>query len=317
MTSPRIGIALGSGSARGWAHIGVLRALAESGIAPAVVCGTSIGALVGGSYVTDQLDALESWARSITLLDIVGLMDVRLARGGFIGGARLFAGLRRIQKDVRIEDLPKPFAAIATEFASGREVWLQRGSLLDAIRASAALPGIFPPFRYGEHWLVDGGLVNPVPVSACRALGADVVIAVNLNGDLTSRNRPARPARHLRRRGRRVRPEFLDKLSARLRKEFRNTTSLFATRRQRVLKAEPPGFFEVLGGAIYIMQDRITRSRLAGDPPDVLLTPRLGHIRLFDFDRSDEVISEGRACVVPMLPAIERALRDVGRTIED
>ena len=315
MTSPRIGIALGSGSARGWAHIGVLRALAEAGIEPDVVCGTSIGALVGGSYVTDQLDALESWARSISLLDIVGLMDVRLARGGFIAGARLFAGLRKIQQDVRIEDLPKPFAAVATEFASGRETWLQRGSLLDAIRASAALPGIFPPFPFGEHWLVDGGLVNPVPVSVCRALGADVVIAVNLNGDLTSRNRPL-PAKRPARRRRTARADFLDKLSARLRQEFRNTTSLFPAQR-RSAKAEPPGFFEVLAGAIYIMQDRITRSRLAGDPPDALLTPRLGHIRLFDFDCSDEVIAEGRASVSPMLPAIERALRNVGRAVED
>jgi NTE family protein len=306
MTRPCIGIALGSGSARGWAHIGVLRALSEAGIEPDIVCGTSIGALVGGAYVSGRLDALDDWARSVALFDIVGLMDVTLTRGGVITGGRLFKGLRSLQPDQRIEDLPKPFAAVATDFATGREQWLQKGSLLDAVRASASLPGIFPPVKMGGQWLVDGGLVNPVPVSVCRALGAEVVIAVNLNGDLTSRNVSPRRERRRRPAPRRREPDLFNKLSARLREEFRGTASFLSSQllppRQR-----GPGFFEVLAGTIYIMQDRITRSRMAGDPPDIMVAPQLGHIRLLDFHRAEEAIDEGYACVAPVLGMIQRA----------
>jgi NTE family protein len=308
MARPRIGIALGSGSARGWAHIGVLRALQEAEVEPDVVCGTSIGALVGAAYVAGQLDALESWARSITILDIVGLMDVTLARGGLIAGERLFKGLQRFHRDVRIEHLHKPFAAVATEFGSGREVWLQRGSLLDAVRASTSLPGIFPPAKLGAQWLVDGGLVNPVPVSACRALGADVVIAVNLNGDLTSRMTAPRRGRAGRHPAAAPQRDLLGKLSARLARRGTDALAqqLFSGRR------ETPGFFEVLAGALYIMQDRITRSRMAGDPPDVVLAPRLGHIRLLEFHRAAEAIDEGHAAVVALLSEIRRAVAPPG-----
>jgi NTE family protein len=311
MRRPRLGIALGSGSARGWAHIGVLRALSEAGIEPDIVCGTSIGALVGGAYVSGQLDALDDWARSITLFDIVGLLDVTLVRGGMIAGARLFKGLRKLQPDRLIEELPKPFAAIATDFATGRELWLQKGSLLDAVRASASLPGIFPPVKLGGEWVVDGGLVNPVPVSVCRALGAEVVIAVNLNGDLTSRNVGPRFGRRRRQLLRKREPDVLNTLSARLRQEFRGTASFLSSQLLRP-RQKGPGFFEVLAGTIYIMQDRITRSRMAGDPPDVLVAPQLGHIRLLDFHRAEDTIDEGYACVKPLLGVIERAVATIG-----
>lgn len=311
MRRPRLGIALGSGSARGWAHIGVLRALSEAGIEPDIVCGTSIGALVGGAYVSGQLDALDDWARSITLFDIVGLLDVTLVRGGMIAGARLFKGLRKLQPDRLIEELPKPFAAIATDFATGRELWLQKGSLLDAVRASASLPGIFPPVKLGGEWVVDGGLVNPVPVSVCRALGAEVVIAVNLNGDLTSRNVGPRFGRRRRQLLRKREPDVLNTLSARLRQEFRGTANFLSSQLLRP-RQKGPGFFEVLAGTIYIMQDRITRSRMAGDPPEVLVAPQLGHIRLLDFHRAEDTIDEGYACVKPLLGVIERAVATIG-----
>jgi len=304
---PRIGLALGSGSARGWAHIGVLRALAAAGIAPDVVCGTSIGSLVGGAYLGGQLDILETWVRSITWLDVVGLMDVTLRRGGVIAGEKLFAGLRKLHPDVRIEALPKPFAAVATDLATGRELWLQHGALLDAVRASSSLPGLLRPVRLGNQWLVDGGLVNPVPVSVCRALGAEVVIAVNLNGDITSRLLAPRSPRRPPRAPARADADLFDKLSARLREEFRGTTTFLATQ-LRSKTPKPPGFFDVLAGTIYIMQDRITRSRMAGDPPDVILTPRLGHIRLLDFHRAAEAIAEGRECTTEHLAAIQRVV---------
>ncbi len=294
--SPRLGIALGSGSARGWAHIGVLRALEAAGIEPQIVCGTSIGALVGGTYAAGQLDALEVWVRSLSLLDVVGFMDVTLTRGGLIAGDKLFKGLHDVQSDVTIERLAKPFAAVATDFASGREIWLQKGSLLDAVRASTSLPGIFPPVKVAGQWLVDGGLVNPVPVSVSRALGAEVVIAVNLNGDLTSRNAPPRAAR-------RASPTI--KLSTRLKL---SGAGGFLAAQLLEPKQKTPGFFEVLAGALYIMQDRITRSRMAGDPPDVVLTPRLAQIRLLEFHRAEEAIDAGRAAVALMLGEVERAL---------
>jgi NTE family protein len=313
MARPRIGIALGSGSARGWAHIGVLRALREeAGVEPDVVCGTSIGAVVGAAFVTGQLGRLEQWARSIRFFDIVSLMDVSRVRGGFIGGTRLLKVFRSLHTEARIEDLRQPFAAVATDFITGREVWLQKGPLLDAVRASMSLPGLLPPFKLGEQWLLDGGLVNPVPVSVCRALGADVVLAVNLNSDLTARNLlPTAPvSRHLPGLTELARPALKrsrGKRAAALAAQLRDTTGFLATQ-LRSRRTPGPSFFEVLTGALYIMQDRITRSRMAGDPPDVMFTPRLAHIRLLDFDHADEVIAEGRACVAAMLPAVRRAL---------
>jgi len=180
----KIGLALGSGSARGWSHIGVIHGLLEEGIDIDIVCGTSIGSIVGGALAAGALDKLDKWARELAWSDILGFMDVTLPRSGLIEGDRIAKFFRENLSDPNIEDLPLPFAAVSTDMSSGREVWLQKGSLIDAIRASISLPGIFTPFKQGERWLVDGGLVNPVPVSLCRAMGADVVIAVNLNSDI-------------------------------------------------------------------------------------------------------------------------------------
>ena len=187
LVRPSIGLALGGGAARGFAHIGVLRVLAANGIVPDVIVGTSIGAVVGGTYAASQLDSLETWARGLTVRNILSYLDVSFSGSGLIGGDHLARQLKEALGDVRIESLPHRFAAIATEFNTGHEIWLTRGRLVDALRASYALPGIFPPVRIGGRWLVDGALVNPVPVSAARALGARVVIAVNLNADLFGR----------------------------------------------------------------------------------------------------------------------------------
>ena len=188
-TKPRIGLALGSGSARGWAHIGVIQGLAAHGIHPHVVCGTSIGAWVGAAYVTGKLDALEDWARKINWRRMARFADFKFANGGLLEGERLMRFLRELQDDVPIESLDIPFAAVAADLVTGHEIWLREGSVIDAVRASMALPGIFGPVVQGEMKLADGGLVNPVPVSPCRALGADIVIAVNVNGELVSRRR--------------------------------------------------------------------------------------------------------------------------------
>jgi NTE family protein len=190
----KVGIALGSGSARGWSHIGVIRSLLEAGIPIDFACGASIGALVAGSLAAGFLDPLDRWVRKLSWSHIIGFMDVMIPRSGLVEGERITAYLRETLADPKIEDLPIPFIAIATDLKTGKEVWIQEGSLIDAIRASISFPGIFTPCGRNGQWLVDGGLVNPVPVSSCRAMGADIVIAVNLNADIMGKPRLRRMA---------------------------------------------------------------------------------------------------------------------------
>ena len=306
MPVPRIGVALGSGSARGWSHIGVLEALEEAGIVPDVIAGCSIGALVGGAYAAGKLAELKEFALALTWREIAGLMDVRLAGGGLVAGAEVVAMLRRLGVTVPIESLTRPYVAIATDLETGREVWLREGPLESAVRASISLPGIFNPAHQDGRWLVDGGLVNPVPVSACRAIGAEIVIAVNLNGDLVGRfgiaPSPA-PDGH----DGTATPEFmkrlLDQVPALVRKPAESILP-------HLLRPAPdtPGYFEVLMNSINVMQDQITRARLAGDPPHVMLVPRLDHIKMLEFNRAEEAIAEGRACVAHALPFLKRYL---------
>lgn len=302
MAKRRIGLALGSGAARGWAHIGVLRALAEMGVEPDVFCGTSMGACVAAAHLTDQLDELQGWAQNMGLLGILGIIDVTFRKGGLVAAERTFDRFRNDRTDIDIEDLPKPFAAVACQLGTGREVWLKKGRVLDALRASAAMPGLFPPARVDEHWLTDGALVNPVPVSLCRALGADIVIAVNVNSELAALPRPvadadAAPASTL--------PQ---QLGAWLGWRPSERTRFVASQ----LTAHPdtcPNVMEVIAGSLDIMQDRITRSRLAGEPPDVLVSPHLGHIGFLEFDRAEEVIAIGHKATRIAAPAIELALK--------
>ena len=297
LRKPRLGIALGSGSARGWAHIGVLRALEQAGIVPDVVSGTSIGALVGAAYASGRLGPLEEWVARIDWWEIIRYMD--MSRGG-VEGERLMRAFGERVEDVPIESLPKPFGAVATDLLTGREVWFQNGSLLEAVRASIALPGLFSPVRFQERWLVDGGLVDPLPVSLCRALSAEQVIAVNLNGDIVGR--------HLL--GRSTRRPASNPLLARLSTGWQTVLGNLHDRLSPPEKEEdePPSLFDVMAGSIHIMQDRITRARMAGDPPDVVLTPRLAHLGLMDFDRASEGIAAGMDCVRLHLPLLRDAL---------
>jgi NTE family protein len=311
MNRPRIGLALGSGAARGMAHIGAIRALAEVGIEPDVICGSSIGALVGASYAIGNFEALEDWVQTITWREIVSLLDVRISGGGLVDGERLTRFLSELYGDMAIEDFGKPFVAVATDFYSGREIWLKEGSLNEALRASLALPGLFSPVKVGERWLVDGGLVNPVPVSACRALGADIVVAVNLNGDLVHKQPAGGPEGRAeaagQEQGQEQQPELLERLMSDIPSVIREGAGAIA---ERILGADAgnPKYFDVIFGSINIMQDHITRSRMAGDPPDVMLTPRLNEIGLLEFNRADEAIEEGRRSVLRMLPALKDAL---------
>jgi len=188
-TRKKIGLALGGGSARGWSHVGVLRALEEMGIKADVVAGTSAGALVGAAWTLGRLDDFERWLASLEKRDVFGYFDFSLS-GGVLKGQRLFDFFSVHVEDRPIEDLPLPFGTVATDLETGAEVWLRRGSLQAAIRASVSIPALLKPVQVDGRWCVDGSLSNPVPVSLCRALGAEVVIAVDVNGGLLAEERP-------------------------------------------------------------------------------------------------------------------------------
>jgi NTE family protein len=304
---PSIGLALGGGAARGFAHIGVLRALIANGIVPDVIVGTSIGAVVGGCYAANQMDDLESWSRALTVRGVLSYLDINLSGTGLIRGDQLAKRLNVGLADQRIDDLPIRFAAIATEFNTGHEIWLTRGRLAEALRASYALPGIFPPVRIGGRWLVDGALVNPVPVSAARALGARLVIAVNLNADLFGRGTII--ASH----GSDDEDDAANAApkSNGLRGMFTRDRAL---RRQFLGRRGRPGIPTVMVEAFNVMQDRITRARLAGDPPDVLISPRLGQIGWFDFHHAGEAIAIGADATEKAMAAVNEAVAALSQT---
>lgn len=305
MKAQKIGVALGSGSARGWAHIGVMQALLELGIKPDVVVGASAGAMVGASYAAGKLDLLEDWVLHLGWRDVFGLLDLHLD-GGLIQGKKLFNFFDEHMAGMDFSDLHLPFAAIATDLESGREVWLREGLLADAVRASISLPGLFKPYRAPNgRFLLDGGLVNPVPVSLCRAMGADVVIAVNLNNQIVGKHfrNPRKlglitqlPVDHSEFNSAQEQEES-NEILAKLSQWF-GLEELRNGAREKTDYDEPtPGMMEVVATAINIMQDRITKSRMAGDPPDLILNPDLSHLGLMEFYRGDEAIEEGRAIV--------------------
>ena len=299
-TRPSIGLALGGGAARGFAHIGVMRTLAAHGIVPDVIVGTSIGAVVGGCYAARQLDGLEEWARGLNVRSILSYLDISLSGSGLIRGGHLAAQLEKALTDSRIDDLPIRFAAIATEFNTGHEIWLTRGRLAEALRASYALPGIFPPVLIGGRWLVDGALVNPVPVSAARALGARLVIAINLNSDLFGRGTIISDHGS----------DDADDLAQESAKSngLRGLFGERSLRRQFLGRRGRPGIPTVMVEAFNVMQDRITRARLAGDPPDVLISPRLGGVGWFDFHRAADAIAIGAEAAEKAIDAVTEAV---------
>ena len=293
----RVGLALGSGSARGWAHLGVIRVLEQAGIRPDLVCGTSIGALVGAAYAADELEGFEKWLRGLGIADVISFMDVRM-NGGMIKGERLMEFFRRSFIDRPIEELAIPFAAVATALHTGTEVWLREGSTIEAVRASIALPALFMPVVLDGRILVDGGLVNPVPVSLARAMGADIVIAVDLNSNLLGRT-------HSEEHDNEKQPVEMSEW----RRKLQERLGAFIPGREVDDELKIPSILDVITSSINIMQQRISRSRMSGDPPDVIVSPRLAHLGLLDFHRSKEAIAEGERATKAALPDIEMALK--------
>ena len=279
---PRIGLALGGGSARGWAHIGVIRELEKLGITPEIICGSSIGALVGGAYASNKLDPLEDWLKNLDWQETLKYLDFGF-HGGLIEGKKLFDFFLQHLTDSEIKDLPVVFSAVATNLETGNETWIKQGSLLDAIRASIALPGLFTPVHKDGSWLVDGALVNPMPVSLCRKHGADIIIAVDLTSGLIGRylkqekeNKPG--------------SDFMDKL-----------LSFWGNKKNNHLnndnKPQAPSVYETISSALTIVQNELTQNRLAIDPPDIVITPQLAHIGLLEFYRANDAMEAGKAAV--------------------
>jgi NTE family protein len=304
MAGVKIGLALGGGAARGWAHIGVLKALHKAGIKPDIIAGTSIGAVVGGCFAAGHMDTLENWARELTPKRIFGYLDFNFAGNGLISGQRLCDRLEQHLSDCNIEDLGTRFTAVATEIGTGHEHWLSRGRLVDAVRASYALPGVFKPVKVNGRWLFDGALVNPIPVSVCRALGARYVIAVNLNFDILGRGSVISTPEA-------IHADDDGELHFAAEEEKQEKKGVRALLQRQIFGRGDgaPGISTVMVDAFNIVQDRIARSRLAGDPPDTMISPRLQDIGLFDFHRAEEAIERGAY-------AVERQLDDMIREIE-
>jgi NTE family protein len=299
----RVGLALGGGVARGWAHIGAVSRLVEMGVKPEIVAGTSVGALVGGFWLAGRLPELEAWARAMTKRRMLNYFDLMLSGSGLMGGRKLREAIRANLGDMTIEQLSGKFTAVTAELSTGHETWLMKGPLAEAIEASYALPGVFPPRQIDGRWLIDGAMVNPLPVSVCRALGARVVIAVGLHADSFARASTLRREKY-------EFAELVEKNPALLGMGVPGRGAV--VRRLFRDSGASPGLGTVLLASFNIFMDRITRSRLAGDPPDVLVTPAVGHVGLLEFDRADELIALGRAAIDEQAQAIRSAIAFLG-----
>lgn len=334
----KLGLVLGSGSARGWAHIGIINELARYGITPHVVTGSSIGALVGAAVASNRLKELEEWVLGLDNWQVLGLLDWGLGRGGLISGEKVFEKIADTIGDITFDDLQLPYGAVATDLMSGREAWLTKGKIKDALRSSCAIPGILAPALHEGRWMLDGATVNPIPVTLCRALGADFVIAVDLNSDksnkiaanqqalLTQKNEPdnapdaanlaenieqlevapaqTQPLDYHQEQGASVvkGPNIFEQLM------IHSKEAIQGFKDKQEEKRRTPDVFAVMSGCIDIMQDRITRSRLAGEPPDLLLQPKLAQYGIMEFDRAEELIKEGEKCVQVSKPILQYQL---------
>lgn len=280
---PKLGLALGSGGARGWCHIGVLKGLQNIGVVPDVVAGTSMGALVGAAWAGGRLEALEAWVRNLTVARFVRLMDVSLRSGGLVEARQIETMLHEIGLPDRIENLARPFTAVATDMGTGREIWLTEGPSYRAVRASAGIPGVMSPIEIDGRFLLDGGLTNPVPVSAARAMGAEVIIAVNPNAKPYGRIwRPPDPKQS--------KPWLAAVLP-----EALHTSLGIDTQAQA--KAVTPNYFDVLTAAIDVMTETIRRARLAGEPPHIQLDAQFTDLTVLELYRGAEAIKEGERMV--------------------
>ncbi|MGQ9866261.1 MAG: patatin-like phospholipase family protein [Pseudanabaenaceae cyanobacterium] len=313
----KLGIALGSGGARGWAHIGVLRALAQAEIPVHCVAGASIGALVGGVYAAGGLQDLATFARNLTWRDVVSYFDVVFPRSGLLDGNRIYELLSEQTRHLTIEECPIPFACVATDLGTGTEVCFRTGSLVDAIRASISIPGVFTPFPKDGVYLTDGGIVNPVPVSLLAEMDAEVTLAVNLNARsaLPAANPSAPAAAEAAEEAELTAEEGEPSLLQQWRQTYASWQETLQSTVQAKLEAwlpsptAEPTIFETIGATLNLMEQQIAQARLAECPPDWLLEPDLQTVGIFDFHCAADLMRAGYRATQTVLPQLRDRLR--------
>jgi len=292
MNSYKVGLALGTGSSRGWAHIGVIEALKDADIPIHFVAGSSVGAFVGAVFTSGGLEELKKYVIEMDGESMFSFSDLSLIRPGLLDGDKKLQELFCMHSDKKdFSELEIPLKMVAVDMHSGDLVILDSGDLLHALRASMSYPGVFAPVHYKNRWLVDGGVLDPVPVGVTRSMGADIVIAVNLDSDLISRKRPRKNNAVPEIKEPQINNQFLKKLASR----YKAAEKVIQENLKRRKKNEktPPGIREAINASIQLMQNRITRVNFAVNPPDILITPRLGDLRMFDYDQVEHAIEEG------------------------
>lgn len=288
---PILGLALGGGAALGFAHIGALRVLEEAEIKIGALAGSSIGALVGACALCNALGPLEDIARGMNWRKLIGLADPLVGAPGLLKGAAIIGLMERYIGGRMIEALETPFAAVAADLISGEAVHLSRGPITEAVRASISIPGIFLPVAKDGALLVDGGLLDPVPVAAVRSLGADIVIAVDVTGDYHGRARAAGIA-----------PKS-EKRSGGAASRVKGIGGQLFRRSER-----RPGLYSVATTSVALIMRELSLAKMKLDPPDLHVIPKVGHISPADFDRADELIAAGREAMASALRPLREEL---------
>lgn len=291
----KITLALGGGVALGWAHIGVLKALEKAGIEIAAIAGTSIGALVGGAYLAGHLTDLEEFARSTNKLKILQFLDLQIHGQGLLGGETVVKELNKYLGGLSIEDLSAPYAAIAADLIKGKEIVSLKGPLVDAIRASISLPGLFTPVQQGGQFLVDGGMVNPLPVSAARKLSSCPVVAIDVTGDYFGRAESLG-----------IKPWDKTNLLPAKSVGANRTFSMFSTLSNRLFKrkSDGPNLIATATASYALLVREMTQAQLKVSPADLHIVPKIGHVSMIEFDRADELIEAGEMIIEEKLTQI-------------
>ena len=302
----RVTLALGGGAALGWAHIGVLRAFSDFGFQIGAVAGTSIGALVGGTYLAGHLDALEEIARSASILKILSFLDLQLHGRGLLDGDSVVRELNKFMSGVRIEELPLPYAAVAADLIAGEQVVFREGLLVEAIRASISIPGVFTPLQLGGQFLVDGGMVNPLPVSVARVLSNDPVVAIDITGDYQGQTASlrAKPGGASDNQGEPAYQAFIPKALA------SSIAGRFFNRNSDAVGADAPNLVATMAASFALHVRHMTRAQLGVAPADVRIIPSIGHISMMDFNRAGELIDAGYAAIEAEAPRLRALLHD-------
>ena len=290
----KIGLALGSGAARGWAHIGVIKALEKENIPIHFISGSSVGSYVGAVYSGGGFESLKEFALSMDRKKVLSYIDVVFPRSGLINGKNAKILYSMHTKIMGFDELPIPVKMVATDMDTGEKLILDKGNIPEAIRASCSIPGIFTPVKMGNRWVIDGGLIDPVPVSVVKSMGADFVIAVDLNSGVINRQKKKKKEKNINSDTQRkavARNEIVNQLFSKYDqagKLMKNKLNSWFNQSE-----SSPHIINIIGSAIGIMQAQITKNNLEIDRPDVLIQPQLAGVKMFDYDQAEKSINEG------------------------